>query len=65
MGLARGLSAPEIGKELYISRDTVKNYLTRLYRRLGARSQAHAVSIAYERGILPVRDTPAGLGEVA
>lgn len=65
MGLARGLSTIEIGKELYLSPHSIKTYLSRLYRRIGARSQAHAVAIAYERGLLPVRVTDVELDPAA
>ncbi|CAB4931858.1 unannotated protein [freshwater metagenome] len=50
------LSRREIGAELFVSVDTVKTHLRRLYRRLGVETRAEAVAVARERGLLP----PAG-----
>lgn len=52
-GMADGLSNKEIGKFHYIAEDTVKTHARRLYRKLGAKDRAHAVSLGYQRGILP------------
>jgi len=51
-GYARGLTNAEISNELYLSVDTVKTYSRRLFKRLGAKSQAHAVSLGYQHGLL-------------
>lgn len=50
------LSRREIGAELFVSVDTVKTHLRRLYRRLGVETRAEAVAVARERGLLPPGD---------
>jgi len=45
-------SLAQIAAELYLSRNTVKAHVRRLYRRLGASSRAEAVAAARERGLL-------------
>jgi DNA-binding NarL/FixJ family response regulator len=52
VGTAEGLTDEEIGARLYITAGTVKMYARLLRARLGARNRAHAVSIAYQRGLL-------------
>lgn len=42
----------EIADALYLSRNTVKSHVHRLYRRLGVRSRDGAVAAARERGLL-------------
>lgn len=44
--LCLGQSNEEIGRRLFITVDSVKTHLTRLYRRLGARDRTHAVVLA-------------------
>lgn len=51
-GLARGLSNYDIGKELFLSEDTVKTHARRLYRKLGAADRAQAVANGFRWGIL-------------
>jgi len=51
-GLARGLSAPAIGRELSLSAATVKSYLQRLYDKLGVSDRAAAVAEGMRRGLL-------------
>lgn len=51
--IARGLLNKQIGAELGISEQTVKNHITNLLRKLGALNRAHAVMIAKEEGLLP------------
>src|SRR4029077_8325536 len=41
-GKARGQRHAEIGRELYLSEDTVKTHARRLFRKLGAADRAHA-----------------------
>ena len=43
-GMGRGRSNSEIGKELYLSEDTVKTHARRLFRKLGAADRAQAVA---------------------
>jgi ATP/maltotriose-dependent transcriptional regulator MalT len=42
----------EIASELYVTRDTVKSHVRRLYRRLGESTRAGAIATARERGLL-------------
>jgi DNA-binding CsgD family transcriptional regulator len=50
--VADGLSTREIAKQLWITEETVKTHIRRLHDRLGARTRAHAVAIAFRKGIL-------------
>ncbi|ADD40094.1 transcriptional regulator, LuxR family [Stackebrandtia nassauensis DSM 44728] len=52
LGIAGGKSNAEIGRELFITEDTVKTHARRMYRKLGARDRAHAVAEAFRIGIL-------------
>jgi DNA-binding NarL/FixJ family response regulator len=47
-----GRSNAEIGRELFVSEDTVKTYARRLFRKLGARDRAHAVAMAFRSGLV-------------
>jgi DNA-binding NarL/FixJ family response regulator len=51
--VARGLSNAEIGRELYIGEATVKTHLQRLFTKLDVDDRTRAVTVAYERGLLP------------
>jgi len=51
-GMADGKSNAEIGRELYVSEDTVKTHARRLFRKLGARDRAHAVATAFRAGLV-------------
>jgi len=55
-GLAQGLTAEQLGKDLFIGHRTVKTYLKNLYVSLGARNGPHAVALGFERGLLKVGD---------
>lgn len=50
--LADGLGYVDIGIRLAVSRDTVAVHVKHIYRKLAAKNRAHAVHIAYQRGIL-------------
>ncbi len=50
--IAEGLSAPEIGRRLYLSPATVKSHLQSLYDKLGVSDRAAAVAEAMRRGLL-------------
>lgn len=52
--VAMGETLEEVGKALYISRNTVRTHLKDVLERLGARNRVHAVAIAFEKGILPL-----------
>jgi DNA-binding NarL/FixJ family response regulator len=54
--IARGLSNPEIGRELYISEATVKSHVMRIFGKLAVRDRTAAVTVAIARGILPPPD---------
>jgi DNA-binding NarL/FixJ family response regulator len=51
-GMADGYSNAEIGKQLYVSEDTVKTHARRLFRKLGARDRAHAVAAGFRAGLV-------------
>lgn len=51
-GMAEGKSNAEIGRELFVSEDTVKTHARRLFRKLGARDRAHAVAAAFRAGLV-------------
>ena len=42
----------EIGRELFVSEDTVKTHARRLFRKLGARDRAHAVAAGFRAGLV-------------
>lgn len=50
--VARGLSNPEIGRELHISEATVKTHLLRMFPKLGVGDRTAAVTTAMAAGIL-------------
>ena len=51
-GMSRGCSNAEIGKELYLSEDTVKTHARRLFRKLGAADRAQAVAMGFRWGLV-------------
>lgn len=50
--IADGLGNREIAQTLQISLETVKTYVHRLFGKLGARSRAHAVAIAWHKDLV-------------
>jgi PAS domain S-box-containing protein len=52
--LARGRSNREIGEQVHLSPNTVKDRVSKLMRALGARSRAEAAAIATSRGLIHV-----------
>ena len=49
--VARGLSNAAIGKELWVTEQTVKFHLTNIYRKLGVANRTAAARFAYEGGL--------------
>jgi DNA-binding NarL/FixJ family response regulator len=50
-GLAKGLSNKEIASDLNLQEQTVKNYLSNLYRKLGIHDRVEAVFFAIRAGL--------------
>lgn len=51
LGIARGLSNPEIAAELTLALPTIKTHVNRILAKLGARDRVHLVILAYRHGI--------------
>ncbi len=51
-GMSRGRSNSEIGRELYLSEDTVKTHARRLFRKLESADRAQAVAIGFRWGLV-------------
>jgi len=51
--LARGCANREIGDRLHLAEGTVKNYVSAILAKLGARDRTHAALLAREIGLLP------------
>jgi DNA-binding NarL/FixJ family response regulator len=52
VGITQGKSNSQIGRDLYLSLDTIKTHVRRLFRKLGVHDRAQAVHIAHLRGLL-------------
>lgn len=50
--LPTNLTAPEIAQELYVSRNTVKTHMRKLYAKLGTHTRTEAVERARVLGLL-------------
>lgn len=50
--VARGATNVEIGRELFIAEATVKTHLLRVFAKLGVDDRTHAVTVAFQRGLL-------------
>ena len=46
------MSNAEIGRELYLSEDTVKTHARRLFRKVGAADRAQAVALGFRWGFV-------------
>jgi DNA-binding NarL/FixJ family response regulator len=53
--IAHGMSNVEIGNELFLSVDTVKTYVRRLYAKLGVRNRVQAAQSAAAYNLVPPR----------
>ncbi len=52
--IAGGATNSEIATSLYLSRHTVKQHTSALYRKLGVRNRVHAVQAAQRKGLIAV-----------
>ena len=50
--VSRGQDGPEIAQDLVVSPATVRTHIGNAIRKLGARSRAHAIAIALQRGLI-------------
>jgi DNA-binding NarL/FixJ family response regulator len=51
-GMSQGKSNAEIGRELFLSEDTVKTHARRLFRKLEVGDRAQAVALGFRRGFV-------------
>ncbi len=51
-GMSQGKSNSQIGRELYLSEDTIKTHARRLFHKLGVQDRAQAVAHGFRRGLL-------------
>lgn len=52
--MSKGGSNQAIADELFVSRDTIRNHVASILRKLGAHSKLEAVSIAVQRGLVRI-----------
>ncbi|MDT7556443.1 MAG: hypothetical protein QOI68_913 [Pseudonocardiales bacterium] len=52
LGMSQGKSNGQIGRELYLSEDTVKTHARRLFRKLGVKDRAEAVAHGFRQGLV-------------
>jgi DNA-binding NarL/FixJ family response regulator len=50
--IAQGLPNGEIAERLFVSTETVKSHVKTLLEKLHARTRAHAVAVAFRRGLI-------------
>lgn len=51
-GMAAGMSNSQIGRELYLSEDTIKTHARRLFRKMGVNDRAQAVASGFRWGLV-------------
>jgi DNA-binding NarL/FixJ family response regulator len=51
-GMSQGKSNAQIGRDLFLSEDTVKTHARRLFRKLGVNDRAHAVASGFRLGLV-------------
>ena len=51
-GTSQGKSNAQIGRELYLSEDTIKTHARRLFRKLGVNDRAQAVASGFRRRLV-------------
>ena len=51
-GMAGGKSNAQIGRDLYLSEDTIKTHARRLFRKLGVGDRAQAVAFGFRHGLV-------------
>jgi DNA-binding NarL/FixJ family response regulator len=51
-GMAQGKSNAQIGRELYLSEDTIKTHARRLFRKMGVGDRAQAVASGFRVGLV-------------
>ena len=56
--VADGLTATQIGEQLFLSRETVRSHLRKLRNKLGAANRPHAVALAVMSGELVLPTSP-------
>lgn len=52
IGISEGLTAKEMAAQMGLALPTVRTYISRIFTKLGAKDQAHAVAIGYTRGLI-------------
>lgn len=48
-----GLTNGEMGKRVFLSEDTIKTHLRKVFKKTGAKNRAHLVTIAWQRQLVP------------
>lgn len=63
IGAARGLSSAEIGEELFLSTETVRTHMQRLFKKTGIHTRAGSVALLLLRGDITAGDVLGGFGD--